>query len=53
MANPSKPPELAMAGLMVMSAAVLFAELPPFMSMALAVIAAVSWCIWLDRNPTS
>jgi hypothetical protein len=47
------PPGLALAGLVVMSVAVLFAALPPFAGMALAVIAAVSWCLWLDRHPTS
>ena len=53
MERPSSPPELACAGLAVMSAAVLFAALPPFTGMMVAVIAAVSWCIWLDRHPTS
>ncbi len=52
MGNSSHPPELALAGLVVMSAAVLFAALPPFTGMALAVIAAVFWCVWLDRHPT-
>ena len=53
MSHSSRPPELALAGLVVVSAAVLFAELPPFTGMALAVISAVFWCIWLDRHPTS
>lgn len=53
MRKPSHPPELALAGLVVMSAAVLLAALPPFAGMAVAVVAAVSWCIWLDRHPTS
>jgi len=53
MGNSSRPPELALAGLVVMSAAVLFAALPPFTGMTLAVIAAVFWCLWLDRHPTS
>jgi hypothetical protein len=53
MEKPSGPPELAWAGLVVLSAAVLFAALPPFAGMILAVIAAVSWCIWLDRHPSS
>jgi hypothetical protein len=53
MEKPSSPHELALAGLVVMSAAVLFAALPPFTGMILAVVAAVSWCIWLDRHPTS
>ena len=53
MGKPSQPPELALAALVVMSAAVLFAALPPFAGMTLAVIAAVSWCFWLDRHPTS
>jgi hypothetical protein len=53
MDRPSRPPELALAGLVVMSAALLFAALPPFTGMALAVVAAISWCIWLDRHPTS
>jgi hypothetical protein len=53
MGKSSHPPELALAALVVMTAAVLFAALPPFAGMALAVIAAVSWCLWLDRHPTS
>jgi hypothetical protein len=53
MGHSSRPPELALAGLVVVSAAVLFAALPPFTGMALAVISAVSWCVWLDRHPTS
>ena len=53
MGKSSHPPELVLAGLAVMTAAVLFAALPPFTGMALAVVAAVSWCLWLDRHPTS
>ena len=53
MGKASRPPELALAGLVIMSVTVLFAALPPFAGMAVAVVAAVSWCIWLDRHPTS
>jgi hypothetical protein len=49
----SHPPELAVAVLVLMTTIALFAALPPFVSMGLAVIAAVSWCIWLDRHSTS
>jgi len=53
MGKPSHPPELALAGLVVLTAVILFAAMPPFTGMALAVIAALSWCVWLDRHPTS
>jgi len=52
MGTPPYPP-VAVAGLVVISAVVLFATLPPFIAMALAVTAAVCWCLWLDRHPTS
>jgi hypothetical protein len=49
----SRPPELAIGVLVVMGAIALLAALPPAASMGVAVAAAVSWCIWLDRHPTS
>jgi hypothetical protein len=53
MDSPSHPPELVLAALVLMTSIAVLAELPPLVSMGLAVIAAVSWCIWLDRHPTS
>jgi hypothetical protein len=26
---------------------------PPFVSIAIAIIAAVCWCIWLERHPSA
>jgi hypothetical protein len=53
MDKPSHPPELVLAVLVLMTSIAVFATLPPFAGMGLAVIAAVSWCIWLDRHPTA
>lgn len=53
MDRPSHPPELVLAVLVLMTSIAVLAALPPFVSMALAVVSAVSWCIWLDRHPTS
>jgi hypothetical protein len=53
MAKPSsRPPELAIAALVVIASVFVLSAMPPFLSMGLAVLAAVSWCIWLDRHPT-
>jgi hypothetical protein len=49
----SRPPDLAVAALVVMTTIAMLAAMPPFVSMGLAVVAAVTWCIWLDRHPTS
>jgi hypothetical protein len=48
----SRPPELVVAALAVMTVVVVLSVMPPFASMGLAVLAAISWCIWLDRHPT-
>jgi hypothetical protein len=48
----SRPPDLVVAGLAVMTTIGVLSVMPPFASMGLAVLAAVSWCIWLDRHPT-
>jgi flagellar biosynthesis component FlhA len=48
----SPPPDLAVVALAVMILVAVLSAMPPFASMALAVLAAVSWCIWLDRHPT-
>ena len=47
----SAPPDLAVVALAVMTFVALLSAMPPFASMALAVLAAVCWCIWLDRHP--
>jgi hypothetical protein len=49
----SRPPELVVAALVVMTIIGLLAAMPPFVGMAVAVIAAISWCLWLDRHPAS
>ena len=48
----SRPPDLVVAALAVMTVVAVLSVMPPFASMGLAVLAAVSWCIWLDRHPT-
>jgi hypothetical protein len=47
------PPAFAMAAFAVMTSVAVLSAMPPFASMAVAVVAAISWCIWLDRHPTS
>ena len=47
----SRPPDLVVAALVVMTLVAVLSAMPPFASMGLAVLAAVSWCIWLDRHP--
>ena len=47
----SAPPDLAVVALAVMTCVAVLSVMPPFASMALAVLAAVSWCIWLDHHP--
>jgi hypothetical protein len=53
MDTPSHPPELVLAVLVLMTSIAVLAALPSPVAMGLAVVAAVSWCIWLDRHPTS
>jgi hypothetical protein len=48
----SRPPDLVVAALAVMTLVGVLSVMTPFASMGLAVLAAVSWCIWLDRHPT-
>lgn len=48
----SRPPELVVATLVVITVVVLLAAMPPVAGMSVAVIAAISWCLWLDRHPT-
>jgi hypothetical protein len=40
------------AALALLTVVAVLSVMPPFASMGLAVLAAVSWCIWLDRHPT-
>lgn len=47
----SRPPDLVVVALAVMTVVGVLSAMPPFASMGLAVFAAVSWCIWLDRHP--
>jgi len=52
MARPtSRPHELALAAIMVLTSVLLLAWMPPFFSMAVSVLAAISWCLWIDRHP--
>jgi hypothetical protein len=53
MDTPSHPPELVLAVLVLMTSIAVLAALPSFVSMGVAIVGAVSWCIWLDRHPTS
>jgi hypothetical protein len=48
-----RPPDLVVAALVVMIATAALAAMPPFASICVAVVAAISWCIWLDHNPAS
>jgi len=47
----SRPPDLAVVALAVIGLVAVLAAMPPSASMGLAVLAAVSWCIWLDGHP--
>lgn len=49
----TRPPDLVVAALAVTLGTALLAAMPPFASICVAVAAAISWCIWLDRNPAS
>jgi hypothetical protein len=50
---PARPPDLLVAALAVMIATAALAAMPPVASICVAVVAAISWCIWLDHNPAS
>jgi hypothetical protein len=47
----SHPPELTVAALLVLASVVVLSSMPPAWSMVVAVLAAVSWCLWLDGHP--
>jgi hypothetical protein len=49
----SRPPELAIAALTVLTSVLLLSWMPPAFSMLIAVFGAISWCIWLDRHPSA
>jgi hypothetical protein len=52
MARPTaRLPELAVAAIAVLTSVLLVSWMPPFLSMATSVLAAVSWCLWIDRHP--
>jgi len=40
------------AALALLTVVAVLSVMTAFASMGLAVLAAVSWCIWLDRHPT-
>jgi hypothetical protein len=37
--------------LVAISSAILLAWAPPFVSLCIAVTAAICWCLWLERHP--
>jgi hypothetical protein len=47
----SHPPDLAVAALAVIATVLVLSAMPPTLSLAVAVLTAISWCIWLDRHP--
>jgi hypothetical protein len=49
----SRPPDLAVAALVVIASVLVLSAMPPFASMTVAVLAAISWCVWLDHHPTA
>lgn len=49
----SRPPALVIVTLVVMTIAGLLAAMPPLAGICVAVIAAISWCLWLDRHSAS
>ena len=48
-----RPTELALASLVLVTLVVLLAAMPSWAAAGLAVAAAASWCLWLERHPTS
>jgi len=49
----ARQPEAALAALIVVSVVVLLLAMPSWATAGVAVVAAASWCYWLDRHPTT
>jgi hypothetical protein len=47
----SRPADLALAVVVILATAMALSAMPPVLSMGIAVVAAISWCLWLDRHP--
>lgn len=47
----SNPPDLVVAVLTLLASVILLSSMPPVLSLLVAVLAAVSWCLWLDGHP--
>jgi hypothetical protein len=47
----SYPPDLVVAVLTLLASVIVLSSIPPMLSMVVAVLAAVSWCLWLDGHP--
>jgi hypothetical protein len=47
----SRPPDLAVVSLALLVSVSVLASMRPVPAMAVAILAAVGWCIWLDRHP--
>jgi hypothetical protein len=48
-----RPTVVALALLLALSVLVLLAGMPSWATAGLAIVAAASWCYWLDRHPAS
>jgi hypothetical protein len=52
MARPiPRPAELTLGAIMVLATVLLLCWMPPLFSMATSVLAAITWCLWIDRHP--
>ena len=47
----SRPPELAVVALVLIVSVSVLASMRPVPAMALAILGAIGWCIWLDHHP--
>ena len=47
----SRPPGLALVAVALIFSISVLESMRPIPSMMLAIVAAVGWCIWLDRHP--
>jgi hypothetical protein len=47
----SRPPDLVVLALALVATVLVLSAMPASLSMTVAVLAAISWCIWLDRHP--
>jgi hypothetical protein len=47
----SRPPDLALVALALIVSVSVLASMRPVPAMALAILAAVGWCLWLEDHP--